>query len=68
MSYAAGEAPRVEAIVLLPEDGRLMVEVRGELAAILRLSGCANEKAPASRPELLPEQIKMVEGACYDLN
>jgi hypothetical protein len=37
----------VEAIVLMPENGRLAVELRGELAAILRLSGCANEKAPA---------------------
>jgi site-specific DNA recombinase len=52
----------IEAIVLLPEDGRLRVEVRGELAAILKLSGCANEKAPAGRPELLAEQIKMVAG------
>jgi hypothetical protein len=58
----------VEAIVLLPEDGRLRVEVRGELAAILRLSGCANEKAPAGRPELLAEQIKVVAGARCDLN
>ena len=53
----------VEAIVLIPEEGRLRVEVRGELAAILRLSGCANEKAPAGGPELLAEQIKMVAGA-----
>jgi DNA invertase Pin-like site-specific DNA recombinase len=53
----------VESIILLPENGRLQVEVRGELAAILRLSGCANEKAPAGRPELLAEQIKMVAGA-----
>jgi hypothetical protein len=53
----------IEAIVLTPENGRLGVEVRGELAAILRLSGCANEKAPAERPELLAEQIKMVAGA-----
>jgi hypothetical protein len=52
----------VEAIVLLPEDGRLKVEVRGELAEILRRSGCANAKAPAARPELLAEQIKMVAG------
>jgi site-specific DNA recombinase len=56
----------VEAIVLWPEDGRLRVEVRGELAAILRLSGCANEKAPAGRPELLVEQIKMVAGAGFE--
>ena len=56
----------VEAIVFLPEDGRLRVEVRGELAAILRLSGCANEKAPAGRPELLAEEIKMVAGAGFE--
>ena len=56
----------VEAIALVPEDGRLRVEVRGELAAILRLSGCANEKAPAQGPELLVEQIKMVAGAGFE--
>ena len=56
----------VEAIVLLPEDGRLKVEVRGELAEILRLSGCANEKAPAGRPELLAEQVKMVAGTGFE--
>ena len=59
----------VEAIVLTPENGRLKVEVRGELAAILRLSGLAHEKAPAGGPELLAEQIKVVAGArnCLDL-
>ena len=56
----------VEAIVLVPEDGRLRIEVRGELAAILRLSGHANEKAPAGSPELLAEQIKMVAGAGFE--
>jgi site-specific DNA recombinase len=56
----------VEAIVLTPENGRLRVEVRGELAAILRLSGCANAKAPAGGPELLVEQIKMVAGAGFE--
>jgi DNA invertase Pin-like site-specific DNA recombinase len=53
----------IEAIVLTPEQGRLGVEVRGELAAILRLSGLANAKAPAGGPELLAEQIKVVAGA-----
>jgi site-specific DNA recombinase len=56
----------VEAIVLVPEDGRLRVEVRGELATVLRLSGYANEKAPAVEPELLVEQIKMVAGAGFE--
>jgi site-specific DNA recombinase len=53
----------VEAIVLVPEDGRLRIEVRGRLAAILRLSGHANEKAPAGSPELLAEQTKVVARA-----
>jgi site-specific DNA recombinase len=56
----------VEAIVLQPENGRLRVEVRGELAAILRLSGLATEKAPADGPGLLVEQIKMVAGAGFE--
>jgi site-specific DNA recombinase len=56
----------VEAIVLIPEDGRLRIEVRGELAAILKLSRHANEKAPAGGPELLVEQIKMVAGAGFE--
>jgi hypothetical protein len=56
----------IDAIVLVPEDGRLRVEVRGELAAILRLSGCADEKAPAGEPGLLVEQIKMVAGAGFE--
>ena len=56
----------VEAIVLTPENGRLKVEMRGELAAILRLSGFANAKTPAGGPELLAEQIKMVAGAGFE--
>jgi site-specific DNA recombinase len=56
----------IDAIVLVPEDGRLRVEVRGELAAILRLSGCADEKAPAGGPGLLAEQIKVVAGAGFE--
>jgi hypothetical protein len=59
----------IEAIVLTPENGRLRVEVRAELAAILRLSGLANAKALAGGPEHLAEQIKMVARArnCLDL-
>jgi hypothetical protein len=34
----------VEAIDLPPEDGRLRVQVRGELAAILSLSGAQTKK------------------------
>ena len=50
----------IEDIVLRPENGRLRVEVRGELAAILRLSGL-NEKGQGSS-EHLAQQIKMVAG------
>ena len=56
----------VEAIVLVPENGRLRVEVRGELAAILRLSGLTNQKAPAGGPGLLVEQVKLVAGAGFE--
>lgn len=52
----------IEAIVLVQEAGRLRVEVRGELAAILRLSGRGSAKAPAGGPELLAERVKMVAG------
>ena len=38
----------VEAIVLVPEDGRLAIEVRGDLAAILALG--AERKHPARGP------------------
>ena len=56
----------IEAIVLIPEGGRLRVEVRGELAAILRLSGTGKEKAPADGPELLVVQVKMVAGTGFE--
>ena len=56
----------VEAIALVPEDGRLRIEVRGELAAILRLSGLTNENAPAGGPGRLAEQVKLVAGAGFE--
>ncbi len=56
----------VEAIVLVPEDGRLQVEVHGELVAILRLSGCANEKAPAGGRSFLLSKSRWLRG--QDLN
>jgi site-specific DNA recombinase len=56
----------VEAIVLIPEGGRPRVEVRGELAAILRLAAGPNAKSPGGEPGLLVEQIKMVAGAGFE--
>jgi hypothetical protein len=52
----------IEEIRLVPENGRLRVELRGELAGILALS--ADGKKPGSvSPTGLAEQIKMVAGA-----
>ncbi len=44
----AGEQVRglVDSILLVPEDGRLRIEIRGELASILTLS--ANAKTPSA--------------------
>jgi site-specific DNA recombinase len=56
----------VEAIRLVPEDGRLRIEVRGELGAILRLAegarGVGNDKRPGSVAEAFVVQIKMDAG------
>jgi hypothetical protein len=56
----------VEAIRLVPEAGRLRIEVRGELGAILRLAegarGGRNAERPGSVPEALLVQIKMDAG------
>jgi site-specific DNA recombinase len=51
----------IEAIILVPENGVLRVEVRGELAAILALA--AEGKKPGRTDRALSEQIKMVAGA-----
>jgi len=48
----------VEAIVLVPENGRLNIEVRGELAAILPLTNGAKTGDAA----ILGQQVKMVAG------
>jgi site-specific DNA recombinase len=53
----------VEAIRLVPEAGRLRIEVRGELGAILRLAeGARNAKRPGGVAEAFVEQIKMDAG------
>jgi hypothetical protein len=53
----------IEEIRLVPEDGRLRIELRGELANILALSG-AGKKPGGLSAIRLAEQIKMVAGAC----
>lgn len=62
----------VEAIRLVPEDGRLRVEVRGALGAILaladsaRTSGPGNAKRPGSVPEAFVVQIKLDAGTGFE--
>ena len=51
----------IDGIVLIPEDGALKVELRGDLAGILTL--CSQSKNPSGlSPEGL-EQVKLVAGA-----
>ena len=52
----------VDSILLVPEDGRLRIEIRGELASILALS--ANAKTPSASRDAsaLAVQVKMVAG------
>ena len=58
----------VDAIVLVPEEGRLRIEVRGELGAILRLAeGTGHGKRPGCGAGAFIEQIKMVAGKRYNL-
>jgi hypothetical protein len=54
----------VETITLVPEDGGLRIEVRGELAAILRMAqGAERARSADGDADALAEQIKMVAGA-----
>ncbi|PIW29656.1 MAG: resolvase [Rhodospirillales bacterium CG15_BIG_FIL_POST_REV_8_21_14_020_66_15] len=54
----------VEEITLVPEDGELKVELKGDLAGILQL--CSTSKSPSSlSPERL-EQVKLVAGAGFE--
>jgi site-specific DNA recombinase len=52
----------IDAVVLTPVDGNLVIELRGDLAGILALSGAG--KASAFSPKEKALQIKMVAGTC----
>ena len=56
----------VEAIVLVPEDGRLAIEVRGDLAAILALGQNASTRPGGRVHEDLLVQVKLVAGAGFE--
>src|SRR4051812_42645487 len=54
----------VEAVVLVPEDGRLAIEVKGDLAAILALgqTQATRQEGRVAADDLLV-QVKLVAGA-----
>ena len=52
----------IETITLVPEDGKLRVEIRGELASILSLSASGRAAPSARSAEALAQQVKMVAG------
>ncbi len=54
----------VNEIVLIPHDGTLQVDVRGDLAGILSIS--LKSKTPATRTG--GSQVEMVAGTSSDLN
>ncbi|MBS3025438.1 recombinase family protein [Acidiphilium multivorum] len=63
----------IEAVILVPDDGQLRVELRGALAGILRLaSGGGNDKSPGAgasglgSTDVLVSQIKMVAGTGFE--
>ena len=56
----------IEAITLVPETGKLRVEIRGELASILALSASGRAAPSAQSAEVLAQQVKMVAGVGFE--
>ena len=54
----------IDEVRLVPEEGELRVDLRGELAGILSL--CDSKKKPASSYEERAQQIKMVAGVGFE--
>ena len=54
----------IDEVRLVPENGELRIDLRGELAGILSL--CDSKKKPASSYEGRAEQIKMVAGVGFE--
>jgi site-specific DNA recombinase len=54
----------IEAVVLVPDNNKLQVEIRGQLAAILALS--AHGKKPGPDDRASAEQIKVVAGVGFE--
>ena len=53
----------IELIRLVPDEGKLRIEIRGELAGILELCDVGSNKPGGLSTAGLAEQIKMVAGA-----
>jgi hypothetical protein len=56
----------VEAVVLVPDDGRLAIELRGDLAAILTLGANASTRPGGRVLDDLLVQVKLVAGAGFE--
>src|SRR5262249_56920259 len=57
----------IEAIRLVPEDGKLRIEIKGELAGILELCRDADQTKPGGLSTAgLGEQIKMGAGGGFE--
>ena len=54
----------IDEVRLVPENGELRIDLRGELAGILSL--CDSKKKPASSYEERAQQIKMVAGVGFE--
>ena len=56
----------IETITLVPEDGKLRVEIRGKLASILALSASGRTSPSAQSADVLAQQVKMVAGIGFE--
>ena len=56
----------IETITLVPEDGKLRVEIRGKLASILALSASGRAAPSAQSADVLAQQVKMVAGIGFE--
>ena len=56
----------IEWITLAPEDGRLRLEIRGELASILSLSTAGRAATGVGQTDAIAQQVKMVAGIGFE--
>jgi len=54
-------------LIRLPQDGRLRIEVRGELGGILRFAAPGTRKRPGNVAEALLSQVKWDAGTGFGL-